>query len=316
MKKAITNSRRLVNLLCKRIENVKFILILSMIIIVPPVWADTPIISIIQKLDHRNTTMIDIFKLIEEETGYVFFYSEEIQSELGKKVTPVKTSGSIEEILNPLFEKSSLTYQINGTQVVVKRKSISAPAVSSVQQQKGKITGTVVDTFKEPLIGVSVAVKGTTQGAVTDADGNFEIENLPENAVLVISYIGYVTQEIPLKNNKHVAVTLKEDTQVLDDVVIIGYGSSSTRKINNAVTKVATETIKNMSVSNMASALSGLGRGLIIKQSGGGPGMDIPTVSIRGGGEPLYVIDGISHSRVRFAGSRWRCFGHNQKSQR
>ena len=301
MKKAITNNRKFVDFLCKRIENVKFILIWSMVLVSIPIWADTPTISITQKLDHRNSTMVDVFKLIEEETGYVFFYPEEIQSELNKKVTPVKTTGSIEEILNPLFEKSSLTYQINGTQVVVKRKSIVTSAASSMQQQKRKITGSVVDASKEPLIGVSIAVKGTTQGTVTDVDGNFAIDNLSDDAVLVISYVGYVTQEVALKNQKHIAVTLKEDTQVLDDVVIIGYGSSSTRKVNNAVTKVATETIKNMSVSNMASALSGLGRGLIVKQSGGGPGWDIPTISIRGGGEPLYVIDGIISTKNDFA---------------
>lgn len=301
MKKNDHNSRRMLDHLSKRVETVKFMLVLLGCLAGFPICAENTTISIMQQLEHRETTIIDIFKLIETETDYVFLYSEEIRSELGKRVIPSKTSGSIEEILNPLFASTPLTYQVNDKQVVVKRKSIPAPSFPGTQQQKRIITGIVVDTFKEPLIGVSVAVKGTKKGAVTDAEGHFEIENLPENAILVISYVGYITQEIPLKEMKHIAITLREDTQMLDDVVIIGYGASSARKVNNAVTKVSTETIKNMSVSNMASALSGLGRGLIIKQTGGGPGWDIPTVSIRGGGEPLYVIDGIISTKNDFA---------------
>ena len=120
-------------------------------------------ISIERIQEQKQSTILDVFKLIETETGYVFFYSDEIENELNTQITPKTIKGSIQEILNPLLERTSLTYQVNGNQVVVKKKAIFLPSVAVVQQDKGSVSGVVVDSSGEPLIGVSVAVKGKTQ---------------------------------------------------------------------------------------------------------------------------------------------------------
>lgn len=173
-----------------------------------------------------------------------------------------------------------------------------SPFPLSVHQQITQIRGNVVDPNGEPIIGATVVEKGTTNGTVTDLDGNF-ILNVSPGKVIQISYIGFATQEVKAADN--LKIELKEDTEVLDEVVVVGYGKSSVRKILNSVTKVNTDKIENTSATNLGSALSGIAPGLVLKQSGGGPGNDVPSISIRGGGEPLYVIDGVVRDKSEFA---------------
>ena len=168
--------------------------------------------------------------------------------------------------------------------------------VMAVQQGK-KVTGVVVDGTGEPVIGANVVVKGTTNGTITDFDGNYTIEGVPADGVLVISYIGYLSQEIPVGNQSAINVTLKEDTQTLDEVVVVGYGTQQKKDITGSVAVVDTKDLLASSGSSATQQLQGKAAGVYIGQSGS-PGSQsmvrirgINTVNDNG---PLYVIDGVS----------------------
>lgn len=154
------------------------------------------------------------------------------------------------------------------------------------------VTGSVIDVNQEPLIGVNVVEKGTTNGTITDFDGNFTIE-VKEGAVLVFSYIGYLSQEV-VAGNKKLVITLLEDSEMLDELVVVGYGSQSKRKITTAVSSVNSEEILRSSSTTTAGALSGKMAGISTRAIDSRPGRGI-NVEIRNMGKPLYVIDGIPY---------------------
>jgi len=172
-----------------------------------------------------------------------------------------------------------------------------ADAVEMVQQTT-KIKGTVIDNTGFGVIGAAVVVKGTTNGVVTDFDGNFEIE-AKVGDMLEISYVGYKTITIAA-SAQHMNLTMEEDTEQLDEVVVVGYTSTSKRDLIASVSTVKAEQISNMPVTNLAQGLAGRSPGLIVQASGGGINSK-PAISIRGGGDPIYVIDGVIRSSDDFA---------------
>lgn len=168
---------------------------------------------------------------------------------------------------------------------------------STVAMAQGKVSGTVVDEQGTPVIGASVMVKGTSTGTVTDFDGNFEIPNVEQNATLVISYIGYVTQEVALNGRKTVNVTIKEDKKVLDEVVVVGYGVQKKSDVTGAMTSVTAEDLTSRPISNALEGMQGKAAGVDIRTSDR-PG-EMGDVYIRGtrsltaSSQPLYVVDGV-----------------------
>ena len=163
-------------------------------------------------------------------------------------------------------------------------------AVTITQQKGNTVTGVITDDTGEPLIGVNVKIKDSTVGTITDFEGKFTLE-APVGSQLEISYIGYKPQIITV-GNAPVKLKMKEDSQALDEVIVVGYGTTSTRKMVGAVTSMKTDKIDQLPFSNTASALQGRTPGVIVQQGGAEPG-STPTISIRGGGTPLYVIDGV-----------------------
>lgn len=156
--------------------------------------------------------------------------------------------------------------------------------VNEVQSvmQTGTVKGQVVDANGEPIIGASVLVKGTTNGTITDFDGNFSL-NDASKGTLVISYIGYQTQEVPVNGKSLVKVVLKEDTEVLDEVVVVGYGTQKKATLTGAVSMInADETLKGRATTNVASSLQGTIPGLTITRTTSRPTED-PALSLRGG---------------------------------
>ena len=165
--------------------------------------------------------------------------------------------------------------------------------------QSGTVKGRVVDTNGEPIIGATVLVKGTTNGMVTDIDGNFTLNNAAK-ATLVISYVGYKTQEIVVGANHTLNIVLKEDAEILDEVVVMAYNSVVKRKLSNAVTSVDTKQISDLAAySSVSQALQGRAPGVYISNSTGMPG-STPSLNIRGNGTPLYVIDGVVQDAETF----------------
>ena len=167
----------------------------------------------------------------------------------------------------------------------------------AIVQQNGRTVAVTVNDAMGPVIGANVLVKGTTIGSITDIDGHATIDNVPNNATLVISYIGYTTQEIALQNNQRtLTVTLSEDSETLDEVVVVGYGTQAKKDITGSVAVVERDAISSQPVSSFAEALQGRAAGVYVS-SGGGPAGDT-TIRIRGvgsvnGSDPLIIVDGI-----------------------
>lgn len=173
----------------------------------------------------------------------------------------------------------------------------SGTGIMSVQQNGRQVTCTIVDK-SGPILGANVVVKGTTIGNISDMDGRAIIDGVPANAVLVVSYIGYVTQEVPLKGNQTaIKITLVEDSQALDEVVVTGYSTQAKKDITGSVAVVSTDALKETPVSNFSEALQGKAAGVFV-QAGGGP-LGETTIRIRGigsvnGSDPLIIVDGVS----------------------
>ena len=177
----------------------------------------------------------------------------------------------------------------------------SAPIAAPVVQQSETCTGVVKDALGETVIGASVVVKGTTNGTITDFDGNFTLTNVKKGDVIQISFVGYATQEI-VWDGKVMNIVLKEDTEVLDEVVVTAYGGKTLRsKMTNSIAKVDNQVLESGLHSNPAQALSGAVAGLQVRQTSGDPGAT-PTLILRGGtsldgsGSPLVIVDGAQRS--------------------
>ena len=170
-------------------------------------------------------------------------------------------------------------------------------AIATGLAQNVTITGSVVDIQNEPLPGVNVQVKGTTIGTATDADGRFTLQAPGNQSVLVFSYVGFIPQEIPVGNQRTINVTLREDTQSLEEVVVVAYGTQKVRSVTGSMSKMSTDEVSDMPVSNMAQKLQGKFSGVQIYQNTGEPngGLSIRIrgqASVNAGNSPLVVIDG------------------------
>ena len=178
--------------------------------------------------------------------------------------------------------------------------SLSGEADVSMSQQKSSFSGTVKDATGEPIIGASVFIKNTTVGTVTDLDGNFQLQDLNKGDVIVVSFIGYLTQEIKYAGQDKLVVTLKEDKKTLDEVVVVGFGTQKKVNLTGAVGTVDSEALESRPVTNATQALQGLVPGLQISQNGGGLD-NSAKIQVRGTatigegstGSPLILIDGM-----------------------
>lgn len=167
--------------------------------------------------------------------------------------------------------------------------------------QKKQVKGVVKDPLGETVIGASVLEKGTTNGTVTDFDGNFVLEVSPD-AILHVSYIGYQTQDIPVKGKAMISITLKEDTEVLDEVVVVGYGAQKKESVVGAISQVSSKELLKSPAANVSQALAGKISGVITSQTSGAPGSDDADIYIRGrasfagDNQPLILVDGVERS--------------------
>ncbi len=245
-------------------------------------YAQTTMVSI----NMKNQTVKEVLKEIENTTEYSFFYNNR-HVDLGRKVSVDVSNGDIFEVLDNVFRGTNVSYSVKDKSIVFSLKEQS----SAASQQDKKITGTVIDASGMPIIGANIMVKGTTNGTITDMDGKFVL-NVPDGAVLQISYIGYTNQEIKVGNKSELSITLKEDTETLDEVVVVGYGSTTKRAMVASVSSVKTDELGNLPVSNVSQGMAGRAAGLIVQGSGGGINK-VPQISIRGGSTPLVVIDGV-----------------------
>lgn len=289
----------------KKINYIKLACLLISLISYPALTthASTPHEMLGEKLtvQMQNKTLKEVFSYIEKNSKYVFIYEEAV--DLGKKVNVDILNKSIDEIIKEVFSSNGFSYVIKGRQVIVKNEKETASKQTPVTTQNGiAVRGTVTDHTGMPLVGVNVVVKGTTIGTVTDIDGNFDLTNVPQGSILQFSYIGYKNQE--MKAQAKVTVALSEDNELLDEVVVVGYGTQKKVNMTGAVSSVKVGALDNRPVTNATNALAGLAAGLSVTNTGGSvPGLESPTIRIRGQGtlnnsDPLIVIDGMAGASI------------------
>lgn len=242
----------------------------------------------------------DVFSYIEKNSEFIFVYHGS-NIDVNRKVNIDVTDRSVENILHQMFDGTDIEYLVNDRQIIVRRKQAAEKSTSipGVQQEKKiTVTGNVKDANGEPLIGVNVIIKGTTKGSVTDVNGNFSLSEVSPKAIISVSYIGYQTLDIPAK--EEIKVVLKEDSEALDEVVVIGYGVQKKADLSGAIATVPAKVLENRPVLNIGQALQGSVANMNVT-IGSGQATDSPSFNIRGttslnGGDPLVVIDGVVSS--------------------
>lgn len=245
-------------------------------------------------LNVSNVTVKEAMAQLKKTSGYSFVFSS---ADVNTKqlVSVSAENATIQEIVNQILKgQTGLDYEIQGKKIVLKK-------VQSQQTKSLKninVTGKVVDAKGEPIIGATIKEEGTSNGTITDFDGNFKLD-AASGALLEISYVGYKTQKLNVELGKILAVTLKEDTEVLDEVVVVGYGTMKKKDLMGANTGVSGNDLATSSNISIGGALQGKMSGISIMSSGGFPGAET-SINIRGIGtfgsgdsSPLVVIDGV-----------------------
>lgn len=239
----------------------------------------------------NNVKLDKILNEIENQTDYLFIYNNQVDI---NKITSVKVKNeAVAQVLDKILSGTGINYELEGTHIILTTEAIKD---LHAQQQAKTVTGTVTDVSGEPIIGANIRIKGTTTGTITDIDGNFSIEAEPQS-VIEVSYIGYLTQETVINNQKSIRFLLKEDTKTLDKVVVIGYGVQKKTDLTGSVANINTEKLNTQSNANIGQALQGKIAGVDIVSQGGAPGSGT-RIMVRGIGtlnnaSPLYIVDGM-----------------------
>ena len=243
-------------------------------------------------LNRQHAKTIQVLNDIEKQTNYLFVYDKK-NVDTNRAISINASNQTVASVLQQLFAGTGVTYEMEGNNIVLTRQS----ATSASTQQSKRVKGTVVDKNGEPIIGANVVVKGTTNGTITDIDGNFTLE-AAQGETIEVSYIGYINQEVKLANQKSLKIRLNEDTQKLDEVVVVGYGTQIKRNITGSVQSVSSSEMEDLPVSQMTQKLQGKFAGVQINQTTGklGEGLSVRVrgqASLAGGTAPLYVVDGM-----------------------
>lgn len=241
------------------------------------------------QLPQNHITIGEVFKQIEKQTSFSIGYNHNTLSNLIDKRVTVK-SGSIEHILTKALDGTGLTFSFEGNHIIILAKE---KASAQSEKVKKNIKGTVMDDAGVPVIGATIKEIGTPNGTITDFDGNFSLEVASE-ALLEVSYVGYKTQQVNAKSGTQLTITLKEDTEILDEVVVVGYGTQKRKEITGAVSNVKMNDMPQAGTSSIAEFLGGKAAGLTTTINSAQPGGAV-NMQIRGTASnrsPLIVIDG------------------------
>lgn len=250
----------------------------------------------------ENAKIEEVLSTITTQTGLKVAYSKQVVN-LDELVSIQANDEDVNVVLDQLFANTSLTYEIKNDKIYLFDKK-SQPIAS---QQKTKVKGTVLDIYGDAVIGANVIERGTTNGVITDIDGGFTLD-VSENATLQITYIGYISQNIPVKGQTSINIVLSEDSQSIDEVVVIGYGVQKKRDLTGAVSSVKMDDSPVGTFTTVSHALAGKAAGLQVNQSsaqvGGGATFRIRGATSTGAGnDPLIIIDGFPVSNTSNLGS-------------
>ena len=251
-------------------------------------------------IEFKQSPITDVFSQIEGITPFEFQFNPEIDK-VTDKVSLKAKKQSVALVLEEIARQTGLAFkQLDATTIIVRipvvvpkpRKEIGDPVPDRI------IRGKITDEQGQPLIGSSILIKGTNDGTITDNDGNYSL-NIPDgDVILVVTFIGYVTQELSVGVSDVINIRLMSDVKTLGDVVVIGYGEQSKKKMTSSIAKVTAKDIENLPVTSFDQALQGQAAGVHVTSSSGLPGGPVLVrirgqTSINAGKEPLYVIDGV-----------------------
>lgn len=247
-------------------------------------------------LSVTNVSLEELFAQIRKQSDYEFLYNDELVQQFSPVTLHVKNAG-IEEVLDKSLAGKPLTYRlIAGTITILPREDHAEKQQALPVDRSQNVTGTVTDTTGVPLSGVSVTVKSDPSvGAATDMNGKFSL-NVPEDAVLVFSYMGFETLEVPVDGRAVIDVVLRVSETMLDELVVVGYGTQKKENLTGAVSQISSEVLENRSVTSVSQALQGTMAGVSVQQTEGRPGANA-NIRIRGfsslnSGGALVIIDG------------------------
>jgi TonB-linked SusC/RagA family outer membrane protein len=248
----------------------------------------------------KDVTVREVLQNIEENSEFSFMFDNN-KVDVTRKVSVSVSNETIETILKQLFAENRVKYEVIDRHIVLLPDEEENTAQSVIQQQN-MVSGKVIDSSGQPLPGVTVAVKGKTQGTITDANGNYSLSNVQPDAVLVFSFVGMRMQEVEVRGKKNIDVKMTEETIGIEEVVAVGYGTQKKVNLTGAVEQVTSKELEMKAAANLGLALQGLIPNLNVTIDDGNPVKD-PTFNIRGGtsfsgnsfltGSPLILVDGV-----------------------
>ena len=249
-------------------------------------------------LDMKNVRVEDVIDRIEKNSEFFFMYNKN-RIDVDRKVDIQVAEKNIDQVLDKLFGNTGISYTIKDRQILLINSNLTEVGNEFASQQGKSVSGKVTDSSGAPLAGVTVVIKGTTTGIITDTNGNYLLSNVPPDAVFVFSFVGMKTQEVKFGNKKTIDVILAEEAIGLEEVVAVGYGTQKKVNMVGSVASVSGEKIASIPASDITNAISGRLPGSTVMQKSGEPGNDDAKITVRGrttlGGNtgPLIVIDGI-----------------------
>jgi len=247
-------------------------------------------------LSVKSQSLETVFRHIKSQTGYLFWYKLDMLK-IANKVTINVVDQDLPKVLDEIFRDQPLTYETVDKTIVVKLKEPPAPNLDPGSPPPVTVSGKITDEKGNPLLGVSIQVRGAKGGVQTNAEGFFTLSGVREDAVLEFSYVGYETQHLPVRGNTTINIVLKALSQNLGDMVVVGYGRASRKNLSSAINTVKPEDLNRGAITDVGQLLQGKVPGLNISASGD-PNKPAAVVlrgasTINSPGGPFYVIDGV-----------------------
>ncbi|WP_373726454.1 carboxypeptidase-like regulatory domain-containing protein, partial [Bacteroides heparinolyticus] len=246
-------------------------------------------------IQFSNLSLQTALNRFEQASGYTFFYDAE-QVNLQQTVSMNVKQATVSKAVTELLKNTGLGFEIANLQITLFNKKEPARQ----QKKEVRVTGVVSDDTGEPVIGANVLVQGTTIGAITDLDGRYML-NVPAGSTLIISYIGYTNSQVKVNAAGNYDIRLKEDTEMLHEVVVVGYGTQKKANLTGSVASINADALESRAVASVSAALAGTMPGVTTIQNSGAPGAQSGSITIRGknsinAASPLVIVDGVPGS--------------------
>lgn len=275
---------------CTKVNKINILLLFAFIFFTPQlIKAQDKNVSV----KVQNEAVEKVFTILQKQTSFNFFFDQNVINK-APRVTLNENNQSLSKVLDKIAKQTNLYFKQNKNVITVKEV-----LENKEESSRKDIKGIIVDQNNEPIIGASVQVKGTSHGTITDFNGEYELTNIPSSAIVSISYIGYKTEELSANSNRFGKIVLSEDSELLDEVVVVGYGTMKKKDLMGAASMVNGDDLATNSNISVGGALQGKMSGINILSSTGFPGAET-SISIRGVGtfgngdsSPLVVIDGV-----------------------